>query len=275
MKEKPATPKRILIGQDHEDACRAPGSFWICPSRPSERQLEGYERTLRSVNSNDVCSRGQIIMHYPPSWDDHKAESRIDHLVWMIDRHPEWDGFTVNPYRGPANPRSERERREVYRLNEAWLKQVGSEQRNSIVLHNAALFFAHRERAFAVALMKRAISLNPNEPVYTERLGLLYSISLMARECFEQGDSPTSASYKALVREAQDALRHSQDWILLAGALSATKVGCLPDTPDLYRKLEEIRPGVKPWAIVDSLPSRSSSWCRSTCVPAERDRGGR
>jgi hypothetical protein len=71
------------------------------------------------------------------------------------------------------------------------------------------------------------------------------------------------------------ALQHSKDWILLAGALSATNGACEPNTPDLYAKLKELRPGEQPWAIVDLLPSRSCSWCRSTCVPAERDHQGK
>lgn len=107
------------------------------------------------------------------------TESRIDHLVWMIQNHPEWDGFTANPLYCLSNPRSEQERGSYDLLKKAWLKRAVLTRASGIVLHNASTFFALREPALAVELLERAIKVDPRELVYVERLGMLYAICLM------------------------------------------------------------------------------------------------
>jgi hypothetical protein len=201
------------------------------------------------LNPEDLCARGQIISR-GTGW------SRVDHLLWMIQHHPEWDGFTANPLYSLANPPGLPLERGNYDLvKRAWLQQVLPTQTDSIVLHNASLFFALHEPSFAVALLKRAIELEPNEPVYVERLGMIYAISLMPRS-LEPTVTETPA-FRVLSEEAKNALRRSRDWILLAGALTALHGGSTPDEPDLFVKLEEVRPGEEPWSIVDQLPWRT------------------
>ena len=209
--------------------------------------------------------------HYPLAWASRGKESRISHLVWMIQNHPEWDGFTANPRRALTNPRSEEERGSYHRLKEAWLQQVEPLHWSGIVLHNAAMFFARREHELAVELLRRAIALNPSELVYVERLGMLYAFCLFPPTCVEPGEIPANPTFRALAQLAEDTLSRSDDWVFLAGALTATTGGCSPTEPDLYTRLRQLRPGEAPWSIVDNLPSRTSSWCRSTCIPAEFD----
>ena len=93
---RPATPRRIRIGQVQEQQCLGPAGFWICGATLSESQLMAYERNVL-LNPEDLCARGQIISRGTKS-------SRVDHLLWMIQHHPEWDGFTANPLYSLANP---------------------------------------------------------------------------------------------------------------------------------------------------------------------------
>lgn len=271
VEEKPRKLRRIRLGQDQEYACTDPAVFWICPTIPSEQQLRVYQQRVMA-NPDDVCARGELIVHLPVDMADRLTPSRSDHLLWMIQNHPEWDGFAANPNRGLANPHSERERENYVLLKEAWLKQVGPTQNSGIVLHNGALFFAPKQPELAdpelaVELLKRAIALDPHELVFVERLGMLYSYVLRSVSCpGRRTDYPEIS--KVLVSEARDNLRRSNDWILLAGALTGGLVDvCDPEEPDIYERLKEVRPGDAPWSIVEKLPSRTSIWCRSKCVP--------
>lgn len=250
----PVRPKRIRVGQVQENQCLGPAGFWICGAILSERQLIAYEQAVL-VNPEDLCARGQII----------SRGRSVDHIIWMIHHHPEWDGFTANPLYRLENPPGLPLDSSSYDLvKRSWLEQAVPTQTSGIVLHNASSFFAFHEPALAVELLKRAIELEPNELVYVERLGMLYAICLMPSS-LEHGVTDTPA-FRALSEEARKALQRSRDWILLAGALTAAHGGVTPDDPDLYTKLEEVRPGEEPWSIVAQLPSRN--WRRSKCVPA-------
>jgi hypothetical protein len=215
-----------------------------------------YEQTVL-LNPEDLCARGQIVSR--------GTKSRVDHLLWMIQHHPEWDGFTANPLYSLANPpRLPLERSNYDLVKRTWLQQIVPTQTSGIVLHNASLFFSFHEPALAIDLLKRAIELEPGKPVYLERLGMVYAICLMPGS-LEDGVTDTPA-FRSLTEEAGNSLQRSRDWILLAGALTAVHGGITPDEPDLYTKLEEVRPGEEPWSIVDRLPSRG--WRRSMCVPS-------
>jgi len=143
-------------------------------------------------NPNDICARGRLIASIRTDPVDRKSQAvnpaRVDHLVWMIQHHPEWDGFSLEPNWSLAEPRSLQERGIdiTKRLKEHWLKQVGPEQNGAMVLHNAAMFFAIREPEFAASLLKRAITLDPVEPLYVERLGLVYWYAKQPAESFAQ-----------------------------------------------------------------------------------------
>src|ERR1022692_735247 len=114
---RPATPRRIRIGQVQEKQCLGPAGFWICGATLSEGQLMAYERTVL-LNPEDLCARGQIISRGTKS-------SRVDHLLWMIQHHPEWDGFTANPLYSLANPPGLPLERSNYELvKRAWLQQI-------------------------------------------------------------------------------------------------------------------------------------------------------
>src|SRR5438045_72498 len=59
------------------------------------------------------------------------SPARADHILWMIQNHPEWDGFSLEPFRGVAEPRrsEKRDMGDYIRLKDAWLRQAGLEQK--------------------------------------------------------------------------------------------------------------------------------------------------
>src|SRR5262249_52630148 len=130
---------------------------------------------------------------------------RMDHVLWMIENHPEWDGFILNL----SQPKSADERHEADRVRAAWLRQAGPDQRSGAALHNAATYFEQRDPDFAVELMERAIRLEHGAPFHVEGIGALY-----ARSQFGSGrNSPFAIRAKSI-------LLSSTDWRVVAGALN-------------------------------------------------------
>jgi hypothetical protein len=261
-------PQPIRVGGNPQQSCWGfvgPAANWICP-KLSERQMAEFEWRFRHVNAEDVCVRGQLIAHYPDTWANRQIETRVDHLLWMIRNHPEWDGFTADPSYALANPRSAQERGRLHEVKEAWLQQIGPAQTRAIVLHNAAMFFAVRERELAVALLKRAMALEPDEALYVERLGLVYGYSLVPPKCSGRDDMPDTPEFQRFAREARDTLLQSDNWVLVAGALrlDRSKGGfCNPVDLNLRARLHELQP--KPDLYVRKLPSETSRYCRTDC----------
>src|SRR6266704_4532999 len=168
---KPATPQRIIVGSEVQSNYLGPEGRWLPSSRRlSEADITAGEQFL-TVNPDDFCTRARLIAFAYPT----PSANRMDHLIWMIRNHPEWEGFILGPSHGLAEPRSGDERANYDRLKQAWLEQVNPQQKRGIVLHNAAMFFAIREPVFAATLLRRAIAVAPDVPLYAERLGTVYA----------------------------------------------------------------------------------------------------
>ncbi len=113
----------------------------------------------------------------------------------MIENHPEWDGFLLsNSSAGDQ-------------VREAWSKQSGPDQRSGTVLHNAAVFFESSEPDHAVALLERAIRLEPDVLFHVEELGAVY------------GRSQLSSRNPLFAKRARSTLLSSTDPLIVAGAL--------------------------------------------------------
>ena len=131
------------------------------------------------------------------------------------------------------------------------------------MLHNAAMFFAIREPAFAAKLLQRAIAAEPDVPLYVERLGTVFAYA------FYRVSPPLDTTERQAFREeAQAALLSSNDSVLVAGAYGDIEAlgNWLP--PDLNRLLRQrmeaiTGAGFDPWS--SKLPSRSGRYRGSEC----------
>ena len=170
--KKAAPPQPIRVGGNVQAPYLGPEGRWVpLGKRLSDAEITAYEQSL-FVNPEDICTRARLISFAYYRTPNFHTANRIDHLLWMIQRHPEWEGFILGPSNGLSEGRSNDERAGYIRLRQAWLEQVGPQQTRGIVLHNAAMFFAIREPAFAAELLQRAIAAEPDVPLYVERLGM-------------------------------------------------------------------------------------------------------
>ena len=268
----PVTPQRIIVGKEVQAGYDGPAPRWVFHGEAlSDVGIADLEKTL-SVHPDDICARGQLAA-FAPSASTAEGPARIDHLIWMIQHHPEWEGFILNPYIALSEPRSKQERSSYYdRLRAIWLQQVDPNQQNGAVLHNAAMFFAIREPEFAASLLQRAIYREPDLPLYVERLGMVYSYANFEATDLKRLGVIETPERETFAQQAQAALLASDSWVLLAGALT-TMGGKMSGTPPrlarlVYARLQLLTGEADPWSTVQKLPSRSNRYRHTQCDAA-------
>ena len=239
----------------------APPSCGFHPlhDRFSPSEVARYERAVHE-NPADICARGMLIARI--NLAEHASDDfdRTDHLLWMIQYHPEWDGFLLPPRYALTRPRSSREKASYDRIKQAWLEQVGPQQTRGIVLHNAAVFFAERDPAFAAELLKRAIAAEPDVPFYVERLGAIYARAFAPES---DTDAVAMAQHVIFRQQVQIALLSSNDWVLLAGFF-AEGPSMPTDIEQMFRSRQSILTTAR-GVSVRTLPSYSGRFSGSEC----------
>jgi hypothetical protein len=190
----------------------------------------------------------------------------------MIQHHPEWDGFILNPDHALSEPRSRQERSNYDRLRAAWLQQVEPNQHSGAVLHNAAMFFAIREPEFAASLLQRAIYLEPDVLLHLERVGIIYACALTPATDLKRFGVTETPERETFAQQAQAALLASDSWVLLAGALTPM-FDMIPLIPrDLARlvsaRLQLLTGEPDVFSNLQKLPSRSNRYRHTQCDAA-------
>lgn len=205
--EKPKTPERIRVGCQPSSAYHGPAEQWYYYGASlSDAQIAELEAVVAS-NPDDRCARAYLIAH------GHQPNP-LEHILWMIDHHPDWDGFIHHSHHHPS-------------VHEAWLRQTGPNQHSASALQNAAHYFERDRPDFAESLLERAIELEPQRaPLFWESLGRLYSDFVRREEIYtraerESGNSGFAAYALAKLNTTSNA------WIL-AGALRLRAKDVLP-----------------------------------------------
>jgi hypothetical protein len=260
VKEAPKqlTPDRIRVGGQVQSwsVYSGPAAFWLnCCNSLSDEQLAKLEERL-AAHPEDICAHGQMIANRNPP-----RQGRTNHLLWMIQQHPEWDGFLLDPRKSLQSGQTEDAE---LRIREAWLRQVGQQQGTGSALHNAAMFFAIREPELAISLLERAIGLEPNVPIHVERLGMIYGYLQVPAQRFDLMDTP---SRQSLSERTLAAVLASIDRALVAGAVQASADGQKGPLPSLAARLKQLTAG-EPSSFAYELPSHSSRYRRTTCDAA-------
>lgn len=250
----PPPPPRNVPTPPKQERIRVSGTVQSTPGPPlggewlgmnmvvSHERFEALDRAVMH-NPESLCARGWLIASIPdPSDREIQAVrlTRVEHLLGMIQFHPEWDGFSLDPFAGMAEPRSphERDSDDRQRLREAWSRQIGPEQQSAMALHNAAMFFAIREPELAASLLRRAIAMESTEELYVERLGFVYGVAQVRAQRLVKFGVVTSPERLAFARQARELLLSSNDWILVrGGSAGLARCGCGED--QLHKELLE------------------------------------
>jgi hypothetical protein len=245
---KPKTPARIRVSCSVQSPYLGPARQWFNSGLDSlsDEQIAGLEAVL-STRPEDTCARGYLIAH-----GKDRVLRRMEHVLWMIENHPEWEGFLVNL----SFPRYADEQVAYDGIRAAWSQQVRPNQQSGTVLHNAAVFFGWREPDYAEALLKRAINLEPEVAFNVEGLGVLY------------GSSQFNSRNPSFATRAKSILLSSTDPLIVGGALN--EIGTLRGgdlVRSLSERLSELARNRNAMDVLQDLPSRSAKYLHNQCDP--------
>lgn len=139
----------------------------------NSEQARQFEQAVAN-NPQDLEARGALIAYY---YANAKAEELTPHVIWVIEHHPDSDLASLplvnQPYFAAKDLHVERKKT-------LWLQQAAVYNNNPRVLANAAAFVARLDPPESERLLKRAISLDTNNPQWLQNLADLYAQTIYA-----------------------------------------------------------------------------------------------
>jgi tetratricopeptide (TPR) repeat protein len=207
---------------------------------PSEEQARALEEALKA-KPDDLVARSVLLEYYfLRGWRSEPVrERRQAHALWVIANHPE-AAIAGRPQVQLLHPRDA----EAYQRAKAlWTDHVKSRPRDTRILGNAASFLLIRDRDLAEQILTQAQALEPQNPVWSERLGHLHKLDMHPGA---DGASTEMTAGRAL-QEYERALAATNDrgGVLEDAATAALEAG-QPEKARAYATelLQGARPGV-------------------------------
>jgi len=185
------TPPTPYSSMSHVDAVRAVLADGWTLNADSAAQLEA--ELIR--NPENLTARIRLLSYYT-QWIV-SPDARTGHLLWLIEHHPDSDIFQLRTvatsiipdYSGLNSPDIERSRA-------LWLQQAERYAANSRVLANAASSLVEVDGPAAFELIWRAHRVDPDNPAWTDWLGVVYAYAVRSTFADGRPRSSTAAGRK-------------------------------------------------------------------------------
>ena len=166
----------------------------MAPVKLAPADVDAMEAKL-AEDPEDFSARRDLLAYYASR--DQAAKEK--HVLWIIEHHPEFSG---NGSEMSLDPNTEES---AYRKGKAlWLQNVRNNPTNTAILAHAAEYLLRSDREAGVELLKKAQSLEPRNPAWSEQLGQIYRLDAMSQPGtngaamalmeFEKAQSQTSPS---------------------------------------------------------------------------------
>lgn len=141
----------------------------------TEEEADRLEEKLRT-NPDDLPARTQLLGYYfLKGFKSASArKNRQRHIMWIVQNHP--SARIAGSAEARLDPIIDREAYD--RAKQLWLEQVETHRENTAILGNAAAFFLIPDMDISEDLLRKAQSLQPDNPQWSERLGNLYLLKM-------------------------------------------------------------------------------------------------
>lgn len=144
-------------------------------SKLSQKEVKNLEDQLKA-NPKDLSSRTELLGYYFQKQFEsgHFRQARQTHILWIIQNRPESEVAGLPQVQ--LNPLLDGETYD--KAKSLWLEQTKIRDKDLTILGNAANFFLLSDGNLAEELLKKAQSLDPDNPEWSERLGHLYALKM-------------------------------------------------------------------------------------------------
>ena len=172
-------------------------------TRLSDDAAKKAEEQLRA-NPDDLSLRTKLLGYYTSKQFESEAARKVrqSHVLWVIEHRPE--AAVAGLPQGQLDPITDGEA--FSQGKQLWLKHVEANPKNLNILGNAANYFLLWEADTSEQLLQKAKVLDPNNPEWSSRLGLLYTLGMNRKP----RDARKALAAKAL-EQFENALRLTDD----------------------------------------------------------------
>jgi len=162
----------------------------------SAEAIKDYEAVSRS-DPADIGRRILLLGYYPQRKfvSDVARMARQAHILWIIERAPESSIAGSN-----FADLDEHTDGAAYELaRQLWMSQIETHPENTAILGNAASVLTLCDKTKCGELLRRAKTLEPDNPRWTERLAHLYSLEMKGKDPAARRDwaAMTLAEYES------------------------------------------------------------------------------
>jgi hypothetical protein len=184
------------------------GAFQLSPTAATVPRAEAHRALLSAgwhvtqdeavkleaqlaADPENLAIRSRLLSYYSQYMI---PEPRSKHLLWLIEHHPEADVFNMNSvvtsatrdWTGMNTPEN------AERARTLWVQQAERFSTNTKVLANAAVALVAAEPRISLDLVKRARTVEPNNPEWVNWLGSIYARAV--RSSFAGGRQTVSTA---------------------------------------------------------------------------------
>ena len=185
-------------------------------------EAESLEKRVEQ-NPNEIASRTKLLGYYMKKQfrDQSARKAKREHVLWLILNAPDSDVLAASYGQLDAVLDSEA----YSQGKKAWIDHLKKEPENLKLLGHSASFFQLRHRELAKESLKKAQSLDKDNPKWPAALGQLYMLDMMGSSAKAKSDAAAKAmeqleiAYQLSTDEARDPLLQS----LAKAAFSANK----------------------------------------------------
>ena len=167
---KPASPTKALAKMSVPD--HAQQTLMMQGDRLSDEAAKALQATA-DADPADVESRLQLLGYYRGKtiFTPAVREPYLKLVCWVVENYPESKAAAEAEVHAGIDPKT-------YRVAKAlWLKTVADHPGSPVILGNAAKFFLLSERDLSEEFLKKAQTLDPQNPLWAQDLGQLYQLS--------------------------------------------------------------------------------------------------
>jgi beta-lactamase regulating signal transducer with metallopeptidase domain len=143
----------------------------VSPGMLTAEEAVALEAKL-AEDPEDFDARRDLMAHY--RFRDRSA--RAKHVLWIIEHHPEFSDNSSDLWLDVHTEESAYGQGKIL-----WLRNVQEHPTNAKILGNAVAYFSLSDHATAEDLLTKAQALEPQNPVWSERLGQQYKLHAMVR----------------------------------------------------------------------------------------------
>ncbi len=211
----PQVPVDVTYEAVYEASCTMPLTREM---RPSEIAMKGREMSAEEARAMeetvqahpaDVWARTMLIGYYGESqFRSPDSRKQVEHQVlWLIKNVPEADVVGSNEARLEAhlNPDAYAEAAQLLK------ERVEKDPRNLRLLANAAEFFMIGEKDYAAECLKKCSEIEPNNPLWHEKLGFIHSMASRTVGFMGMPAVPDSGAATEALAEQERALALTAD----------------------------------------------------------------